>query len=76
MPDVQRDIGALEARADAQEERLKRIEAKVDVLVEAIAQSKGGLRMLIAVGSVAATIAGLLGAWIAKAVGWLHGPSN
>lgn len=73
MTDLHRDIGALEARANAQEERLKRIEEKVDVLVEAFAQSKGGLRMLIAVGSVAATIAGLLGAWIAKVVGWLHG---
>ena len=73
MTDINRDIGALEARADAQEQRLERIEKKVDVLVEAIAQSKGGLRMLIAVGSVAATLAGLLGAWIAKATGWLHG---
>lgn len=73
MTDINRDIGALEARADAQEQRLERIEKKVDVLVEAIAQSKGGLRMLIAVGSVAATLAGLLGAWIAKAAGWLHG---
>lgn len=73
MTDINRDIGALEARANAQEERLKRIEEKVDVLVEAFAQSKGGLRMLIAVGSVAATLAGLLGVWIAKAVGWLHG---
>lgn len=66
MADVQRDIGALEARADAQEERLARIESKVDVLVEAIAQNKGGIRMLLAIGSVAATLAGLLGAWISK----------
>lgn len=73
MTDINRNIGALEARADAQEQRLERIEKKVDVLVEAIAQSKGGIRVLIAVGSVAATLAGLLGAWIAKAVGWLHG---
>jgi len=66
MNDLQRDVGALEARADAQEERLKRIEDKVDVLVNAIAQSKGGIRMLIAVGSIAATLAGVLGAWVSK----------
>lgn len=46
MTDISRDIGALEARADAQEARLERIEKKVDVLVEAIAQSKGGIRGL------------------------------
>lgn len=73
MTDINRDIGALEARADAQEQRLARIEHKVDMLVDTIAQSKGGLRMLIAAGSIAATLAGLLGAWIAKAAGWLHG---
>ena len=72
MTDLNRNIGALEARADAQEQRLERIEQKVDVLVEALAQSRGGLRMLIAVGSIAAALAGLIGAWIAKAVGWLH----
>jgi hypothetical protein len=72
VTDLNRNIGALEARADAQEQRLERIEQKVDVLVEALAQSRGGLRMLIAVGSIAAALAGLIGAWIAKAVGWLH----
>lgn len=75
MSDLNRNVGALEARADAQEARLERIEQKVDVLVEAIAQSRGGIRVLIAVGSVAAALAGLIGAWIAKAVGWLHSGS-
>ena len=70
MPDIQRDIGALEARADAQDERLKRIEAKVDFVVDAIAQSKGGYRMLISLGSIIATIAGALGAWVAKILHW------
>lgn len=66
MSDYGRDIGALEARADAQEERLKRIEHKLDQVADTLAQSKGGIRMLIAVGSIAATLAGLLGAWISK----------
>jgi phosphoribosylcarboxyaminoimidazole (NCAIR) mutase len=66
VPDIQRDIGALEARADAQEERLARIETKLDQVVETLAKSKGGVQMLIAVGGIAATLAGLLGAWISK----------
>lgn len=72
MTDVQRDIGALEARADAQEDRLARIESKVDMLVEAVSQSKGGIRMLIAVGSIAATVAGLIGAAVSKLL-WGNG---
>lgn len=66
MTDVQRDLGRLEARQDGYDERLERIESKVDQLVEWTSQSKGGIRMLIAVGSIAATLAGLLGAWISK----------
>jgi hypothetical protein len=64
--DVQRDIGRLEAEQKAQDDRLERIEEKLDKLVDVVAQSKGGIRMLIAVGSVAASIAGLVGAAVAK----------
>lgn len=66
MTDLQRDLGRLEARQDSQDDRLERIEQKVDTLVEWASQSKGGVRMLIAVGSIAATLAGLLGAWISR----------
>lgn len=69
MTDVQRDLGRLEARQDSQDARLERIEAKVDTLVDWAAKSKGGVRMLIAVGSLAATLAGLIGAWIASLLG-------
>lgn len=69
--DVQRDLGRLEGQQKAQDERLERIEKKVDQLVEWASQSKGGVRMLLAVGSVAATIAGLIGAAVAKL--WGHG---
>jgi hypothetical protein len=48
VTDLNRDIGALEARADAQDQRLQRIEQKVDVLVEALAQSRGGIKVWIA----------------------------
>jgi hypothetical protein len=70
MDGIHRNIGALEARANAQEERLKRIEAKLDSLVDWAASSKGGVRMLFAVGSAGMALAGLVGAWIAKAMSW------
>jgi hypothetical protein len=68
MTDVQRDIGRMEARQDASEERLERIEAKVDLLVEYMATAKGGAGMLFKVGSIAAT----LGAAAAEFVNWFH----
>lgn len=70
MSDVQRDLGALEARMNAVEERLERIEGKVDELVLRLAHARGGIRMLIAVGSVAGT----LGALIGKLFEWRGGP--
>lgn len=70
MSDLHREVGALTARADAQQQRLERIEEKIDAMAETLAASKGGIRMLIAVGSLAAAIAGALGAWVAKL--WPH----
>ena len=67
---VQREIGALEARMDAVEQRLERIEGKVDELVQRLGEARGGIRMLIAVGSVAGT----LGALIGKLFDWRGGP--
>jgi hypothetical protein len=55
--DVQRDIGALEPRMNAVEVRLEKIETKLDQLVEFMANAKGGWVKLVAVGSIAATIA-------------------
>jgi hypothetical protein len=69
--EIQRDLGRLEARADSTDERLERIEGKVDQLVQWMQQSKGGLRTLIAVG----TIAGAVGAGVAKAVAMVKGGS-
>ncbi len=42
---------------DSHEERLKRIEDKVDRLVESMASSKGGMKTLITLGTVVAGIA-------------------
>ena len=72
MTDVQRDIGRLEARQDSQDDRLERIEAKVDKLVEYMSSAKGGWKLLLSVGSIAATLA----AGVAELLHWLHGGSQ
>lgn len=59
----------MDARLDASDERLDRIEHKVDQLIEYMATAKGGAGMLFKVGSVAAT----LGAAAAEFVHWFHG---
>ncbi len=64
-----KEIGKLEARMDSTERRLEQLEKKIDTLVEIVAESKGGLRTLIAVSSfVAAATAGLT-----TFVSWLIG---
>lgn len=68
VTDLSRDIGALEARQDTTDDRLDRIEEKVDQLLDAWAQNKGGIRMLFAVGGLAASA----GAAIAEMIHWLH----
>lgn len=76
--EVQRDLGRLEARADSTDERLdstderlERIELKVDQIVQWMQQSRGSLKALLAVGSVA----GAIGAAVAKVVAFLKGAS-
>lgn len=69
MTDVQREIGRLEARADSTDERLIRIEAKVDQLVEFMTSARSSWRTLIAVGSVG----GAIGAAATKAFAMMKG---
>lgn len=52
---------------DSTEERLKRMEDKIDTLVETVAASKGGLRTLLAVSSI---VAGAT-AGISELIHWL-----
>jgi len=66
--DYARDIGRIEARQDSADDRLDRIEAKLDQLLGYVERNKGGIRMLFAVGSIAAS----LGAGIAEAIHWWH----
>jgi hypothetical protein len=57
---LSRSLGSLEARMDSTETRLARMEKKIDDLVEVVAESKGGLRVLLTVsGAVAAATAGI-----------------
>lgn len=67
--DVERDIGRLEARADTTDARLMRIEDKVDQILERTNVARGGLRMLIGVGTFSATA----GAAFAEVMRWWHG---
>jgi len=70
MDGIHRNLGALEARADSQEARLRRIESKLDELMDTVAQSRGGWRMLSVLISVSSGISGLIGAVVARVTSW------
>lgn len=57
MTDQFRIIGQLEAQMDSHQERLDRIESKLDALTEYIQQQKGGARLIWAI----ATAGGVVG---------------
>jgi hypothetical protein len=67
---VQRDLGRLEARQNSADDRLERIEAKLDEVLERTNFARGGIRVLIAIGTLGAS----LGAAVAETVRWFHGP--
>lgn len=54
--DTQRSLGRLEAVQDTHNQRLLRIEEKLDHIVSVIDNARGGWRTLLAVGSVAGSI--------------------
>lgn len=57
---LNREIGELKTRMEDTDKRLMRMEQKIDDLVDAVAASKGGLRVLLSVsGAVAAVTAGI-----------------
>lgn len=69
MTDQNRIIGRLEAQVASAEERLERIEVKMDALMEYAAQAKGGWRLILAVGAAGSAI----GVSITKLVAMLKG---
>jgi hypothetical protein len=60
------DIAVLKARMDAIDNRFNHLEETLSKILERVTLARGGLAMLIAIGSVCATLAGAV-------VLWLHG---
>lgn len=62
MTDVQlhRDIGNLQARVTVLESQIKDANAKLDVLLAAVTEAKGGFRLVLVVGTLGAAVGGLL----------------
>lgn len=60
------DIAVLKARMDAVDGRFDRLEETLSKILERVTLARGGLAMLIAIGSMCATLAGAV-------VLWLHG---
>ena len=66
---IAREIGALEARLDAQEKRLDKIDTNVERLLEYAARTKGGWWALATIG----TLGGAVGALLAKILSIVKG---
>jgi tetrahydromethanopterin S-methyltransferase subunit G len=64
MTDQYRIIGRLEGQMESAEERLDRIETKLDVLTEYIQQQKGGAKLIWAI----ACAGGIVGVSVMKLV--------
>lgn len=62
MTDAQlhRDIGNLQARVTVLEGQIKDMNAKLDVLLAAVTEAKGGFRLVLVVGTLGAAVGGLL----------------
>ena len=71
MTDIQRELGAHEARLDHIERRLETIDSKLDRVVIATERVRGGWQVLVSVGG----IAGAVGAGIVKLITYLKGGS-
>lgn len=68
MNDLDFKIGAQEEAINTLKAEVKALRDDIAEIKQMVAMSRGGLRMLIGVGSVAAT----LGAAIAEVFHWLH----
>lgn len=68
MTDVQREIGAHEEAIGTLKDEVTALREDIAEIKEILATSKGGIRTLIAVGSIAASLA----AATAEFVHWIH----
>lgn len=67
VEDTQRTLGKLEMIAETHEDRLQRIEEKLDHVVSAIDSAKGGWKTLVAAGAVASALTAGFMKWF----GWI-----
>jgi len=68
MTDVQREIGAHEEAIGTLKDEVKALRGDIAEIKQMIALSRGGIKMLVGVGTIAAT----LGASLAELVHWFH----
>jgi hypothetical protein len=54
--DTQRSLGRLEAVQETHDQRLTRIESKIDHMMQVLDQAKGGWKTLVTAGSAGAAI--------------------
>jgi phage shock protein A len=66
---LESEVVALKAQNARLENQIERMDAKIDVLVTAITEAKGGWKMLLAVGSASAIVA----TSITKFIVWFKG---
>lgn len=67
--DTARKFGQMESRLDSLEERSRRMEEKLDVVVERLASNAGGTKMLVTLLTLSAALGGLLtkiAEWVIK----------
>ncbi len=66
---LESEVVALKAQNVRLENQIEKMDAKIDVLVTAITEAKGGWKMLLAIGTSSAAV----GAFVAKFIMWLKG---
>lgn len=64
--DVQREIGRHDEAINTLKSEVHAMREDVAEIKSMISASKGGLRMLVTLGTIVATVAGLIGSWIAR----------
>lgn len=72
MTDLSRDIGAHQEAIKTLKDEVRALREDIAEIKEILATNRGGIRTLVAVGSIAASLA----AGAAEFVHWLHGQGH
>ena len=59
-PQIHRDLGDLQARVKLLERQIEGMEKKIDTLLEAVTEARGGFRLVLTVGAFGASVAVIL----------------